>query len=223
LRLDPGNFGARLGRAVCEQRRGAEQAATARYMELGADASLTRVQRAVVAERLGDAALLAADVPGAERFYTDAERDALDEARTRAILVKRYAARSEGRAAVAELLIGDPERGTDLMQASASLGEWSARDPGLGLAEYLLGKNLYSRARWRDASLHLARALERQVPLPSVRQEALRTQIFASCALAERQRASSALRAYLAEPELRPARREAMLRFAPVCGLTTAE
>jgi tetratricopeptide (TPR) repeat protein len=222
LRLDPGNFGARIGRAVCEQRRGAEQAAEARYIELGADPSLTRVQRAVVAERLGDAALLAGDIVHAERYYTEAERDALEEARTRALAVKRYAARGNGRAAVAELLIGDPERGTDLMQASASLGEWSVREPGLGLAEYLLGKNLYSRARWRDASLHLERALGRALPLPSVRREALRSQIFALCALSERQRASSSLRAYLADPELSPARREAMRRFAPVCGLPAA-
>src|SRR6185503_11675195 len=42
LRLDPGNFGARLGLAVCEQRRGAAEAAVARYAELGADAGLTR-------------------------------------------------------------------------------------------------------------------------------------------------------------------------------------
>jgi len=222
LRLDPGNFGARLGRAVCEQRRGAEQAAAERYTELGADPSLTRVQRAVVAERLGDAALLAADSAGAERFYAAAERDALDEARTRAIAVKRYAAGSDGRAAVTELLIGDPQQGTDLMQASASLGEWSVRAPGLGLAEYLLGKNLYSRARWRDASLHLTRALERELPLPSVRREALRTQIFALCALSERQRAGLALRAYLSDPELSSARRETMLRFAPICGLPAA-
>lgn len=222
LRLDPGNFGARVGRAVCEQRRGAEQAAEARYRELGADPSLTRVQRGVVAERLGDAALLAGDIAAAEHQYAEAERDALEEARTRAIAVKRYAARSDGRAAVAELLIGDPERGTDLMQASASLGEWSARDPDLGLSEYLLGKNLYSRARWRDASLHLERALARELPLPSVRREALRSQIFSLCALSERQQASLLLRAYLSDPELRPARREAMQRFAPVCGVAAA-
>jgi len=96
------------------------------------------------------------------------------------------------------------------------------RAPGLGLAEYLLGKNLYSRARWRDASQHLARALARELPLPSVRREALRTQIFALCALSERPRAGSALRAYLSDPELSPARRETMLRFAPICGLSAA-
>jgi len=96
------------------------------------------------------------------------------------------------------------------------------RDPDLGLSEYLLGKNLYSRARWRDASLHLERALARELPLPSVRREALRSQIFSLCAMSQRQQAGLLLRAYLAEPELSPARREAMQRFAPVCGVSAA-
>ena len=70
--------------------------------------------------------------------------------------------------------------------------------------------------------VHLARALDRELPLPSVRREALRSQIFALCALSELQRASLLLHAYLADPELSPARREAMQRFAPVCGVPAA-
>ena len=219
LRLDPTNFGARIGLAVCEQRRGAADRAQALYGELGADPSLTRVQRGSVAERLGDAALLAGELARAEELYAQAERDALDEGRTRSVAVKRYAARSEGREAIAQLLIGDPQRGSDLMQSSAALGEWSVRDPSLGLAEYLLGKNLYARARWAEADEHLERALARQLPLASVRREALRTGVFAACALGQPARAQSRLRQYLADPELSAARRTAMLRFAESCGL----
>jgi hypothetical protein len=220
FRLDPGYLGARLGLAVCEQRRGAVRAAEARYAEVGADAALTRLQRATVAERLGDAALLAADVAGAERHYQAAERDSLDESRVRTVAVKRYAAQSEGRQAVAELLIGDPERGSDLMQSSAALGEWSVRDPSLGLADYLLGKNLFSRQRWREADAHLERALGRTLPLPSVRREGLRTVVFAACALGERERAALRLREYLTDPELSAARKQGMRRFAELCGLS---
>jgi hypothetical protein len=219
LRLDPANFGARLGLAVCEQRRGAARAAEARYAEVGADPALTRVQRATVEERLGDAALLGGDLSAAEQHYALAERDALDESRVRTIAVKRYAAHSEGRQAVMDLLIGDPERGSDLMQSSAALGEWSARDPQLGLADYLLGKNLSSRARWREADQHLERALARELPLASVRREALRTAVFAGCALGQRERASARLREYLSDPELNAARREGMRKFAQLCGL----
>jgi tetratricopeptide (TPR) repeat protein len=219
LRLDPANFGARVGLAVCEQRRGAARVAAARYTEMSLDAALTRVQRSTVAERLGDMALRAGDLATAEQQYAAAERDALDEARMRTVAVKRYAIQSDGRQAIADLLIGDPERGSDLMQSSAALGEWSARDPQQGLADYLLGKNLYSRGRWKEADQRLERALARELRLPSVRREALRTGVFAACALAERERASQRLRAYLADSELSAARREGMQKFARLCGL----
>jgi hypothetical protein len=219
LRLDPANFGARLGLAVCEQRRGAARVAAARYTEIGRDAALSRVQRSTVAERLGDVALRAGDAAAAEQQYAAAERDALDEARVRTVAVKRYAAQSEGRQAIADLLIGDPERGSDLMQSSAALGEWSERDPKQGLADYLLGKNLYSRSRWKEADQHLERALARELPLASVRREALRTEVFAACALAERERANLRLREYLADSGLSAARREGMEKFARLCGL----
>jgi hypothetical protein len=139
----------------------------------------------------------------------------------RTIAVKRYAVQSEGRQAVTELLIGDPEHGSDLMQSSAALGEWSARDPRLGLADYLIGKNLYSRARWQEAHLHLERALGRELPLPRVRREALRIGIFAACALGDRPSASARLREYLTDTELSLARREGMQKFAELCGLVS--
>jgi hypothetical protein len=219
LRLDPANFGARLGLALCEQRRGAARVAAARYTEMGTDAALTRVQRSTVAERLGDVALRLGDVTTAEQQYAAAERDALDEARVRTVAVKRYAAHSEGRQAIADLLIGDPERGSDLMQSSAALGGWSEADPKQGLADYLLGKNLYSRTRWKEADQHLERALERELPFASVRREALRTEIFAACALGERERANLRLREYLADSSLSAARREGIQKFARLCGL----
>jgi hypothetical protein len=164
-------------------------------------------------------ALRAGDAAAAEQQYAAAERDALDEARVRTVAVKRYAAQSEGRQAIADLLIGDPERGSDLMQSSAALGEWSERDPKQGLADYLLGKNLYSRSRWKEADQHLERALARELPLASVRREALRTEVFAACALAERERANLRLREYLADSGLSAARREGMEKFARLCGL----
>jgi hypothetical protein len=220
LRLDPQSFGARVGLAVCEQRRGAPAAADQRYAELGVDAALTRVQRSMVAERRGDVALLEGDLAGAEQHYADAARDALDEGRTRTLDVKRYAGHSAGRQAVVDLLIGDPHWGSDLMQSSSALGEWSAREPELGLADYLLGKNLYSRFRWHEAHSHLGRALERALPLGSVRLEALRVGILAACALGELELARTRLREYLARDELSAARREGMKRFAVGCGLS---
>jgi hypothetical protein len=107
-----------------------------------------------------------------------------------------------------------------LPHAAAELGEWSATEPELGLADYLIGKNLYSRARWRDAYVRLQRALERGLPLASVRREALRTIVFAACALDERAVADRALAEYLADPGLSFARKSGMQRFARTCRTT---
>ncbi len=220
LELDPTNLGARLGLAACDQRRGAEQEAQARYRALSTDESLTRVQRAAVFERLGDRALITRDSASAEAFYAEAERYAFDEHRARTIDVKRYALGDlDALRAIGDLLIGDSLLGVDMVQASAQLGEWSAKNPRLGLADYLIGKNLYTRARWRDAHVFLQRALQRDLPLASVRREALRTAVFGACAIGERQVAADALREYLEDPGLSSARKTGMQRFAKVCRL----
>jgi tetratricopeptide (TPR) repeat protein len=223
LQLDRGNLTARLGLAACDQRRGADLEALARYKALADDPSLTRVERALVLERLADRALLEGDMPRARQLYDDSERYAFDEPRSRAIAVKRFAIDSEhGRAAIIDLLIGDPQLGSDLVEASAALGEWAENEPGLGLADYLIGKNLYSRGRWRDAKTYLQQALQQDLPIASVRREALRTSIFASCALGDRASAGAALQKYLLEPELSSARQLGMQRFAVTCGLLEA-
>jgi tetratricopeptide (TPR) repeat protein len=220
LQLDRSNLTARLGLAACDQRRGADQEALARYEALADDASLTRVERALVLERLADRALLDGDMSRARQLYDETERYAFDEQRSRAIAVKRFAIDSErGRSAIVDLLIGDPRLGSDLVEASAALGEWAEREPELGLADYLIGKNLYSRARWGDARTYLQQALQQNLPLASVRREALRTSIFANCALDDLPSAGAALQKYLLEPELSSARRLGMQRFAATCGL----
>jgi hypothetical protein len=85
------------------------------------------------------------------------------------------------------------------------------------LADYLIGKNLYTRARWREAGEYLSRALERDLPLPSVRREALRSSVFVACALGDGARARAVLLDYLADPGLSLARKNGMERFQKVC------
>jgi tetratricopeptide (TPR) repeat protein len=222
LRLDPSNFRARFGLASCDARAGAEAAAELRLHALAGDSALSQVQRGLSNERLGDAAAARGDFAQADQLYAEAERETFEEARRRTLAVKRFGLQSSGRQAVLDLLVGDAARGTDWMQSSAELGAWSVREPELGISDYLLGKNLYARSRWREAQPHLARALERNLPIPSVRREALRTSIFADCALGDTERARATLRQYLVEAELSQARRESMLRFAQLCGLRPA-
>jgi tetratricopeptide (TPR) repeat protein len=217
LQLDPSNFNARMGLAACAERRG-EAKGRARYEAMASDPGLTRVQRASVLERLGDLELLAGDDRAAAGHYIAAENDAFDEHRARTIAVKRYAlGDARGRAAITALLLGDGRLGSDVAQAAAELGEWSATAPDNGLADYLIGKNLYSRARWGDAFRRLSRALTRQLPLASVRREALRTFVFAACALDERAAAARAAAEYLVDPALSFARKNGMQRFAESC------
>lgn len=222
LDLDPANFNARMGLAACDQRRGADAEAMARYRALAEDPGLTRVQRSAAVERLADRALLAGD-ERASVLYVEAELHAFDEHRARTIAVKRYAAdNADGRRAIIELLIGSPERGADFGAANAALGRWAERDPTNGLADYLIGKNLYSRARWQEAGEYLSRALERDLAIPSVRREALRSSVFVGCALGDARRASEAASEYLADPGLSLARKNGMERFRKVCRLSDA-
>jgi hypothetical protein len=221
LQLDPSNFSARMGLAACAERQRGQDDARALYEAMGSDPTLTRVQRASALERLADLELMAHEDPLAADHYAAAEKDAFDEHRARTIAVKRYALRdAAGRSAITALLLGDRRLGPDLPQAAAELGEWSATEPELGLADYLIGKNLYSRARWRDAHVRLQRALQRGLPLASVRREALRTIVFTACALDERAVADRALGEYLADPGLSFARKSGMQRFARTCPTT---
>jgi len=218
LALDPSNFNARLGVAACAERDAPATEADGRYRELASDPSLTRVQRSSVLERLADRALLERRDAEAASLYIEAEKYAFDEHRARTIAVKRLALTDErGRSALVALLLGDVQLGSDLPLAMAELGEWSALAPDSGLADYLIGKNLYNRARWGDARARLERAVERNVALASVRREALRTLVFAACASGARDAAERALSEYLADPALSSARKNGMQRFAPSC------
>jgi tetratricopeptide (TPR) repeat protein len=220
LALDPHHFGALLGVAACSQRQGNDADARARYSSLANDPSFTRVQRGVVLERLGDLAYWQSETEQALEFYAEAERFAFDEHRARSLAVKQFGLLGgRARASISELLMGDPLLGSDVLQSGAALGSWAASEPGLGLADYLIGKNLYGRGRFRAASEYLQRALARDLPLPSVRREALRSTVFVACALGDRTLALPAWTALFADPGLSLARKNGMQRFAPSCGL----
>jgi len=138
--------------------------------------------------------------------------------------VKRYALHDdEGRQGIVELLIGNPRLGPDLFQASSTLGAWSAREEDLGLADYLIGKNLYTRGRWHAAMGYLERALSRNLPPIGVRREALRSSVLARCATGDRAGAALALAEYLADPGLSSARKNGMQRFAKSCRISQTQ
>lgn len=223
LRLDPESLSAREGLAACAIRRGDRDAALQKLEALAVDSSLTLVERAMIWQQLGDRALVGGDLERARSDYDRAAELAFGEHEARTLDVKRYATESPARQALVDLLIGDDRRGIDALEAGAGLGAWSSSEPGLGLADYLIARNLYQHARWERAAFHFDRALARELPLPRVEKEALRLRVLVACAQGDRETARATYRRYLERSDVGGARREGMQRFAARCGIDDGE
>jgi len=217
LSMDPHDSAARLGLANCAARSGHLTRAEQRYLELQRAGDLAPWARLLAREAQADVALRQGRLEAARELYAALARDLVDEDRLRTLDVKRSADEGIARDAVLALLVGE-EFGPSFEIAAGKLGEWSARDANSGLADYLLAKNLYNRARFKDAALYLDRALERSLPEPRVRDEALRLRLVLGCATLDRVAARSAFQT-LAERPLSTARREGVRRFAERCNL----
>lgn len=221
LALDPGSLAAEDGLVTCALRRGDAPAATARLEALAGRATLTAVERAAVWQQLGDRALRRADFEAARGYYERGLEFAMTEQEARTLEVKHFATLGPGREALIDLLIGDDRYGQDLFEASARLGEWSALDPTLGVADYLLARNLFDRERWERAAFHLDRALARPLPLERVKKEALRLRTLVACAQGHVAKAQASYAEYLASPDLSDARKDGMRRTVARCGVDT--
>jgi hypothetical protein len=101
--------------------------------------------------------------------------------------------------------------------AAPLLGIWGEREPEQGVSSYLIGRNLMLRGRYFEAALHLDRAIERELPLASVRREALRNRLTVACALLDRERAKSVLEELAKLPELSASQREGLASFGERC------
>ncbi len=224
LRLDALHGRAQLLRPACDLRRGEVRDAIEGYREIANDLERPTTERAQALEAIGDAAAVTNADPEAFDTYTAALDLTVDEHARRAIEVKRWALRASepARSAITALLIGPPEKGPRWDVAAPLLGAWAALDPKSGMPKYLLGKNLLGRGHFGEAAGALEAALSRQLPLDSVRVEALRSLLIASCALSDPPRAERAFRR-LADESLSAARREGIERFAERCGIDVAK
>lgn len=220
LRLEPGNLRAQLALGTCALRRGDEAEARGRLERLAQDPERGAYDRGLAAERAGDLALLAGDVVAARAAYAAAAETVIDAARLRTLEVKAaFADDPAARAAIVELLVGDRDRGPNLLLAAARLGEWAGARPEDGTPLYLLGKNLYGDGRYREAAAYLDRALERALALPSVREEAWRMRLLAACAVEDLPAARRALAGFEALATPSPARRAGARAVAARCGV----
>jgi tetratricopeptide (TPR) repeat protein len=222
LDLDAGHLGARLGLATCSLRAGDIAQARQRLENIARDPLLVRLQRAAAEEALADLDLYAGRVEDAHRRYTALEGLVVDPDRLRALDVKRSSQNTLAREAVVSLLVGDPRLGSSFELAAANLARWSVAEPEQGTADYLLGRNLYLRGRWREAAEHLDRALGRRIDSDRVRRAAFSMRLVVACALGDVGAATRAYGAAQGQSGLGSAERESLALLAERCGVTPA-
>jgi formylglycine-generating enzyme required for sulfatase activity len=225
LELDPHHLGARLELGACTLRSEGTEPTGQYYQQLALEPSLHPRERAAVLLRWADLELLRGNAEIAEHLFDEVAQSTVDEDELRQLDVKRYAARAlaagnkTAHAAIASLLLGDPALGQDWGVASAKLASWSETEPTQGLADYLLGKNLFGNGRWDEAAFRLDRALQRQLDLPRVAAEALRTRLILACAQQQVPRVAELFAESQRLAGVPMARREGTARLAARCGV----
>ncbi|MFZ5891322.1 MAG: tetratricopeptide repeat protein [Myxococcota bacterium] len=215
LRLDPRDSSARLGLATCSARASNLPRALFEYGALAEAKDAMPWARLAALENRADVLLRQGQLEQALSEYEKLRDKLVDEDRLRTLDVKELATHGIAREAISALLLGD-ELGPSWDVAAPKLGEWSTLAPGEGLADYLIGKNLYNRGRYRDAALAFDRALARRLPEPRVLDEALRLRLVIACALLDPVSADWAYDRLKAR-HLSSARQEAIDRLAERC------
>jgi tetratricopeptide (TPR) repeat protein len=217
LRLDPHHTAAKFELAACEVKDGNEAAALAAYATLATSPELAKLERAGAREAQADVELRAGRLQDAQRDYDAVAAIVANEDRLRTLDVKRSPENELQRRAIVDLLVGDPLLGTSFEVAAPRLADWANAEPENGLPSYLLGKNLFGRGRFAEASQYLDQALAKTISLPRVAREAWRTRLTLACALSDSAAKTRALEALRADPGLSPARRAAIERLALRC------
>lgn len=221
LRLDPAYGAARVLLPTCALRAGQPELALRGYQTLSVDEQRTAPERIDALEAAGNTQFSLGRLEGAFDSYTAALEHAVGEHERRNIEVKRWALRASpvARGAIEALLVGEPRTGPNWDVAAPRIGAWAVLEPASGMPEYLLGKNYFGRGLYRESADLLERALGEELPLESVRAEALRSAFLARCALSDPPRARESYRRLLELP-LSEARRVGVRRMAERCGVT---
>jgi hypothetical protein len=189
LALDPNDWHARVERARVDTWFGDAERGRADLRAVAADANAPRTWRDHADEILADADLAAGASTRAAAKYRELEARTLDEDAARTLEVKAQASEAPperlARAALVDLLVGEPGMPVEPWLGGLSLGVWAeqSHDP---TAEYLAGKNLARYRLYARAATWLDRALSNPAPtVPSVARELLRQRAVAACALGD--------------------------------------
>lgn len=134
-------------------------------------------------EALADDDLARGRTDRAGSVYRALAARSLEEDTARTLEVKAQSiGNPPARAAIVDLLIGEPGRPVDAWLGALSLGTW-AEQTHEPLAAYLIGKNLALRGRYARAAMWLDRALLADPSTASVARELLRQRAICACAL----------------------------------------
>jgi tetratricopeptide (TPR) repeat protein len=221
LALDPGHLRARRALGTCSMREANLDAAHAAFGSVASDPRLTALQRAMGEEDLGDLALARGNAPAARSAFAAVARVTLEEDALRNLDLKLAATTDRlKRAAIVNLLVGQPPHAPDWGAAAAQLGEWSAARPQDGTPDYILGRNFFLQGRWELAADYLDRSLTREFELHRVRDEALRVRLLVACALEDVPSATRAFRRWERENTSSEARRAGTRSRARRCGVS---
>jgi formylglycine-generating enzyme required for sulfatase activity len=219
LRLDAGNVEARFGIAGCARREGDVKRALELYLELTRAEEIPKLQRARALETAGDLELGRGRGVPAKTLYAEAEKLVFSEDRARTLHVKSLASDGAGRDAIVALLIGDGELPPSFEVAAPLIQVWADREPFHDLPPYLIGRNLFTSGRYKDAARYIDQSLALDARLASVRREALRLRLISACATSELDQVRRTIERVVADPELRAARRVGLERLAERCGV----
>lgn len=218
LALDPSNVDARLSLGTCAERDGRFDKARSEFRRVADNSKLPNAIRSQAIEAMGDLDLADGKLTDAKSEYIEVEKSVVDDDHLRALDVKQYATETpEALVPIREYLVGDLRFGRDGNSGAAELGAWSAQNPKLGIADYLLARSCFNRGQWERAVMYLDRALARELPLASIQREAVRTRIILACALGDPDRGNALFETWRQDPNLSDARREALRSFLQRC------
>ncbi len=189
---DPHDWAARFGLGLMELRFGDVVVGATDLRVLSDEDAAPRPWRDRSAGSLADALLGSTDPARwsqARDLYAELASRSMDEDGARTLEVKAYAAARvesdpEARAAILELLVGEPGRPVDGEAGLARIAAWAAKtaDP---VAEYVLGKNLANRELWAEAAVHLDRAIATGEPTARIGRELLKERAVCACAVGD--------------------------------------
>ena len=201
LRLDPGNWAAKLGIARCQERARQHDAYLASLTALSADERMTEAVRLRALEQLADNYLRRAIVPHAREIYARVLDGTTGEGRLRTLDVKmHYADDDIARRSFVALLIGSDIHGPNNVEALDHIGAWRAASPDDGTPDYLLARQHLSAGKYELVLSRLDAALRKRIPVPRVALEIHRMRAIAACAGGEHTLAEQAMADYAAHP-----------------------